>query len=290
MWRSLLIAVLTFPALAQWPAAPVADWHKPFPPFRIVGNLYWVGTTDLSSYLIVTPQGNILINSGAADSVPMILASVESLGFKFSDIRLITASHAHYDHVGGLAEIKRLTGARMLMEEADVPVVESGGRSDFLWGADPSTQFDPIHIDRSLRDGDKFGLGGTEITVHHHPGHTKGAVSFTLTVRDGGRDYRVLIANMPSINPGVKLTGMSTYPNIARDYARTFHDQKEMQIDIFLASHASQFNLHGKYKPGDVYDPRRFVDPQGFHAAVEHLEKIYLDQLAKERQDVQRPR
>jgi metallo-beta-lactamase class B len=265
MWRSLLLLALAIPALAQTPPAPAnADWSRPFPPFRVVGNVYWVGTWDLSSWLIVTPQGNILINTGLADSVPMILASVEALGFKFSDTKLITATHAHYDHAAGLAEIKRLTGARMLMEKDDVPVVESGGKADFLWGGDASMRFEPVHVDQRLRDGDKIALGGTELTVHHHPGHTKGAVSFTLTVRDGGRDYRVLIANMGSINPGVKVSGMPNYPDIAQACARTFHDQKEMQIDIWLASHASQFHLHEKYKPGDPYDPRRFVDRRDF--------------------------
>lgn len=277
--RLLLFAALACTAFAQ----TNPDWSRPFPPFRIVGNLYWVGTWDLSSYLVVTPQGNILINSGLADSVPQILANVEALGFKFSDIKLITATHAHYDHVAGLAEIKRLTGARMLLEEEDVPVIESGGKADFVFGPDPAMHFKPVHVDQALRDGDRIALGGAELTLHHHPGHTKGASSFTMTVRDGGRDYRVIIANLGSINPGVRVSGMPTYPGIAQAYARTFHDQKEMQIDIFLASHASQFRLHEKYRPGDAYDPQRFVDPRGFRAAVENLEKVYLDQLAKER-------
>ena len=285
MRRSLLLAALAIPALTQISSAfDDPDWHKPFPPFRIVGNLYWVGTWDLSSYLIVTPKGNILINSGLADSVPMILASVEKLGFKFSEIKLITATHTHFDHVAGLAEIKRLTGAKMLIEEDDAPVMESGGKADFRFGDDKSSRFEPVRVDQRLRDGDKIALGGTEITVHHHPGHTKGAVSFTWTVRESGHDYRVIIANMGSINPGVNVSGMPKYPDIAQAYARTFHDQKEMQIDIFLASHASQFHLHEKVKPGDPYDPQRFVDPQGFHASVERLEKVYLDQLEKERQ------
>lgn len=284
MTRRCFFILCALPLLAQQPAAPGnAEWHKPFPPFRIAGNLYWVGTWDLSSYLIVTPQGNILINTGLADSVPMILAGVENLGFKFSDIKLITATHGHYDHVAGLAEIKRLTGAKLLMEQDDAPLLESGGKTDFRFGSDESAHFEPVHVDQRLKDGDKITLGGTELTVHHHPGHTKGAVSFSLNLREGGRGYRVVIANMPSINPGVKLSGMPGFPDIAHAYARTFHDQKEMKVDIFLASHASQFRLHEKYKPGDAYDPNRFVDPQGFHASVEQLEKAYLDQMANER-------
>jgi metallo-beta-lactamase class B len=283
MTRFLFLAMLAFPALSQQvPDNP--DWHKPFPPFRILGNIYWVGTYDLSSYLIATPEGNMLINTGFPDSVPMILAGVEKMGFKFSDIKILTSTHAHSDHVAGLAEIKRLTGAKMLMYEDDVPVLETGGKADFRADDDAPMRFEPVQVDQRLKDGDKIALGGTELTVHHHPGHTKGATSFSLTVREGERNYRVLIANMDSINPGVKVSGMPKYPNIAQDYARTFHDQKEMQIDVWLASHAAQFDLHKKYKPGDPYNPDRFVDPQGFRASVERLEKIYREQLAQERQ------
>jgi hypothetical protein len=163
-------------------------------------------------------------------------------------------------------------------------VLETGGKADFRAADDAPMKFEPVHVDQRLKDGDKIALGGTELTVHHHPGHTKGATSFSLTVRERERDYRVLIANMDSINPGVKVSGMPKYPNIAQDYARTFHDQKEMQIDVWLSSHAAQFDLHKKYKPGDAYDPDRFVDPQGFRASVERLEKIYRDHLAQERQ------
>ena len=282
MKRLPFLAWLAAAAFAQQvPDNP--DWHKPFPAFHVLGNIYWVGTYDLSSYLITTPEGNILINTGFPDSVPMILAGVEKMGFKFSDIKILTATHAHADHVAGLAEIKRLTGAKMLMYADDVPVLESGGKADFRFGDDAQMRFEPVKVDQQLTDGDKIALGGTELTVHHHPGHTKGATSFSLTVREAGRDYRVLIANMGGINPGVKVSGMPKYPNIAQDYARTFHDQKEMQIDVWLASHAAQFDLHSKYKPGDPYDPNRLVDPKGFLASVERLEKIYRDQLAAER-------
>ena len=138
-------------------------------------------------------------------------------------------------------------------------------------------------MDRKLKDGDKIELGGTVITAHHHPGHTKGATSFTLDVREAGKTYHVGIMNMASINPGVKVNGMPMFPGIAEAYARTFHDQKEIKIDVWLASHAAQFGLHDKYKPGDAYNPERFVDPKGYHAAVEKLEKTYQDQLAAER-------
>jgi metallo-beta-lactamase class B len=269
-------------------AAPAAaqnneEWTRPFPPFRIVGNLYYVGSYDLATYLITTPQGNILINTGVGDTAKQIRASVEQLGFKLSDTKILTATHGHFDHVAGMAELKRMTGARLIVSEPDKELLETGGKADFRFGETPSTHFEPVKVDATFKDSDTISLGGTVLTAHHHPGHTKGATSFTLNVPDNGKTYRVVIANMGSINPGVTVSGMPKYPGIADDYARTFKAQKDMAIDIWLASHASQFKLHEKYKPGDPYNPDRFVDPQGFKAAVEQLEKTYRDQLARER-------
>src|SRR5436190_11371014 len=259
------------------------NWTRPFPPFRVVGNLYWVGSYDLATYLITTPQGHILINTGVGDTAKQIKASVEQLGFNLADTKILTATHGHYDHVAGLAELKRMTGARLIVSEPDKELFESGGRLDFRFGDSPEARFEPVKVDATFKDSDTIALGGTVLTAHHHPGHTKGATSFTLNVPEGGRTYRVVIANMPSINPGVTVSGMPKYPGIAEDYARTFKAQKDLPIDIWLASHASQFKLHEKYKPGDAYTPDRFVDPQGFKAAVEELEKAYRGQLARER-------
>jgi metallo-beta-lactamase class B len=270
---------LAAPAFAQ--SNP--EWTRPFPPFRIVGNIYWVGSYDLATYLITTPQGNILINTGVGDTAKQIKASVEQLGFKLSDTKILTATHGHFDHVAGLAELKRMTGARLLVSEPDKELLESGGKADFRFGDTPGARFEPVKVDGTFKDSDTISLGGTVLTAHHHPGHTKGATSFTLNVPDSGRTYRVVIANMGSINPGVTVSGMPKYPGIADDYARTFKAQKDMQIDVWLASHAAQFKMHEKYKPGDPYNPDRFVDPQGFKAAVEQLEKTYRDQLARER-------
>jgi metallo-beta-lactamase class B len=260
-----------------------AAWRQPFPAFKLIGNVYWVGTYDLSTYLITTDAGHILINTGFEDTVPLIVEGVEKLGFKMSDVKILLATHAHGDHVAGLAELKRLTGARMMMSEADAVLLEDGGISDFRFGDGRTPSFDPVKVDRRLKDQDKIELGGVTLTAHHHPGHTKGATSFTLTVREAGRDYRVGIVNMASINPGVTVSGMPKYPTIAGDYARTFAAQKALQLDVFLASHAAQFRMHEKYKPGDPYEANRFVDPQGYRAAVERLEKLYVDQLAQER-------
>ena len=260
---SLMLAGLWFAVSLFAQGNP--DWTRPFPPFRIIGNIYWVGSSDLSTYL------------------KQIKAGVEQLGFNLADTKILTATHGHYDHVAGLAELKRMTGARLIVSEPDKELFESGGRLDFRLGDSPEARFEPVKVDATFKDSDTIALGGTVLTAHHHPGHTKGATSFTLNVPEGGRTYRVVIANMPSINPGVTVSGMPKYPGIAEDYARTFKAQKDLPIDIWLASHASQFKLHEKYKPGDAYTPDRFVDPQGFKAAVEELEKAYRGQLARER-------
>jgi metallo-beta-lactamase class B len=260
------------------------DWIKPFPPFQMVGNVYWVGTYDLSSYLITTPAGHILVNTGLAQTIPRIKAGIEQLGFKLSDVKILTATHGHFDHVAGLAELKQMTGARVVISEQDAELLESGGKSDFRFGDDPGARFEPVKVDRRLKDGDKIELGGVILTAHHHPGHTKGATSFTFDVRENNKTYRVGIMNMPGINPGVRVSGMPKYPEIAQAYTQTFHDQKEMKIDVWLASHAAQFDMHKKYQQGDAYNPDRFVDPEGFQTAVARLEKLYRDQLVKEQQ------
>jgi metallo-beta-lactamase class B len=280
-FASALAALLGAPAFAQ----QNADWRRPYPAFKLIGNVYWVGTYDLSTYLVTTGDGHILINTGFPETVPLIKEGVEKLGFRFADVKVLLATHAHGDHVAGLAELKRLTGARLMMMEPDAPLLEDGGRSDFRFGDEPGTRFAPVTVDRRLRDRDTIALGGVTLTAHHHPGHTKGATSFTLTVRENSRDYRVVIANMGSINPGVTVRGMARYPTIGDDYARTFAAQKALPVDVFLASHAAQFRMHEKYKPGDAYDPNRFVDPAGYRAAVDRLEKIYVEQLAKEGSD-----
>ncbi|MBM3780958.1 MAG: subclass B3 metallo-beta-lactamase [Acidobacteria bacterium] len=259
------------------------DWTRPMAPFRMVGPIYWVGSHDLSTYLITTPAGHILINTGIADTADQIAKGIVQLGFSLADVKVLTATHAHYDHAWGLAELKRRTKARVVVNRADRELFASGGKTDYLWASRPEMHFEPVPIDDTFTDGGTISLGGVTLTAHHHPGHSKGATSFTLTVRENGRDYRVIIANMGSINPGARVTGMPSYPDIGRDYALTFERQKAMSVDVFLASHASQFRLHEQYTPGAAYDPARFVDPDGFRRSVEQLERTYREQLARER-------
>jgi Zn-dependent hydrolases, including glyoxylases len=270
---------LASPALAQ----NDPDWTRPFPPFRIIGNIYWVGSYDLATYLITTPQGNILINTGVGDTAKQIKASVEQLGFKLADTKILTATHGHFDHAAGMAELKRMTGAKLMVSERDKELFESGGKQDYLFGDKPFARFDPVPSTARSRTATRSRSAGPCSPRTCIPGHTKGSTSFTLNVQENGKNYRVVIANMGSINPGTILSGMPAYPGVGEDYARTFKAQKDMPIDVWLASHASQFKLHEKYKPGDAYNPDRFVDPQGFRASVESLEKKYEEQLARER-------
>lgn len=283
--RAAALLTVAVAASAQTPSSATRnpDWFRPFPAFRIIGNVYWVGTYDLSTYLITTSQGNILINTGFVDTLPLIKEGIEKLGFKYSDTKILLATHGHSDHVAAMAELKRQTGAKMIMSEQDAGLLEDGGKSDFRFGDGEHPLYEPVKVDQRLKNGDKIKLGDVEITAHHHPGHTKGATSYTLTVRDGGKDYRVIIANMPGINAGVTVSGMPKYANITTDYARSLHDLKEMDIDVYLASHAAQFKLHDKYKPGDPYKADRFIDPNGFKMELARLEKLYRDQLEQER-------
>ena len=270
-----LLGLLPAIAFAQSAASlTLPEWTKPLAPTHLIGNVYWVGTWDLSTYLITTPQGHILINTGLASTVPQIKSGVEQLGFKFSDVRILTATHGHFDHVAGMAELKRLTNAQLVMSEPDAGLLESGGQSDFRWGNDPGARFEPVRVDRRLKDGDTISLGGVTLTAHIHAGHTKGATSFTFNVTENGKPFRVAIMNMPSINPGVNLTGMPGFPDIAAAYAQTFAKQKAMQFDVFLASHAAQFGLH---RNANLYG-----DYQTFQSSLAALEKAYQTQLVKD--------
>jgi metallo-beta-lactamase class B len=276
MRRALLLGIL-LPLLVSA--------QKNFPPLRIVGNLYYVGDNDLASYLIVTPKGDVLINTGFEYSVGEIQARMQILGFHAKDIRILLVTHAHSDHAAGEAKMKKLTGAKLFAMREEVELLETGGKTDYLFGS--SSWFPPVKVDRALQDGEKIELGGSVITAYLHPGHTKGSTSFAMEIAEAGKAYHVLIANLGNINEGTALLNNPKYPKIAEDYAHTFASQKELPCDIFLTSHASQFGLLSKWHPGDAYDPDRFVDPAGYLRAVERTESRYLRQLEQERSEEQ---
>lgn len=256
-------------------------WSKPYPPFQIAGNLYYVGTYDLACYLINTTAGNILINTGLAASAPMIKANIERLGFKFADIKILLNTQAHYDHMGAMAEIKRITGAKFMVDQKDKKVAEDGGRSDYALGGLVST-YAPLKVDRVLHDRDAVKLGDMQLLMHHHPGHTMGSCSFSFTVKDKQRSYQVLIANMPTIVTEKRFEEIAAYPEIIPDYAYTLKVMKTLSFDIWLSSHASQFGLHAKHKPGDKYNPAAFIDQKGYDKAITDLQQAFADKIARQ--------
>ncbi len=277
----LLVCALTASCSGRM-YARIPDWTEPFPPFTIADNLYYVGSKGLASYLITTPQGHILINSNLEESVPMIRTSMEKLGFKFSDIKILLISHAHWDHNAGSATIKRLTGAKYLVMEADVPAVESGGKSDFQYGNLSLTHYPPTKVDQVLRDGEEVKLGGSVLVAHLTPGHTKGCTTWTMKVQENGKTYNVVIVGSPNVNPGYKLVNNATYPGIADDYERTFRVLKELPIDIFLGAHGSYFDLGTKYGKSKKHGLAAFIDPGGYAKYVADAERAFRTKLAKQ--------
>jgi metallo-beta-lactamase class B len=257
------------------------DWTKPYEPFRIAGNLYHVGTYDLACYLITTRQGNILINTGLAESVPMIRKNIETLGFKYSDIKILLTTQAHFDHVAGMAEIKKNTAAKMMVNEGDVQVLSDGGNSDFVFGG--SMTFAPVSVDRILHDRDTIKLGDTKLIALYHPGHTKGATSFMIDVTDEKRSWKVLIVNIPTILPQTRVSGMPSYPNVGKDYEYTLASLLKLQFDLWVASHASQFRMHEKRKVGDPYRPEAFIDRPGYEASINTIKREYDKRLKEEK-------
>ncbi len=278
-----LFLVSSFLVKAQKVSEPQntpADWSKPYPPFKIVGNLYYVGSYDLACYLITTTQGNLLINTGLASSASLIKANIETLGFKFSDTKILLITQAHFDHAGAMATIKKLTGARMLVNGKDADVMETGGSSDYALGGRGST-YEPVSADSLLKDGDIIRLGSMQITMLHHPGHTKGSSSFLFSINDSRKVYRVLIANMPTIVTEKSFDAVTEYPDIARDYKYTLNAMKKVSFDIWLSSHASQFKLHDKHRPGQQYNPPVFVDRKGYDAVLKDLQNELSKKIKK---------
>jgi len=196
------------------------------------------------------------------------------LGFKFTDTKILLNTQAHYDHMGAMADIKEETGARFMINEKDAAAAKDGGNSDYALGGHGS-MFKPVVPDRLLHDGDIIELGNMRLQVLHHPGHTKGSCSFLFMVKDDQQSYKILIANMPSIVTDKRFSDIPDYPGIAEDYAYTLKAMKNISFDIWLASHASQFNLHGKHQPGDAYNPAAFKDQAGYDAALNDLQKEY---------------
>jgi metallo-beta-lactamase class B len=277
--RSLL---LTFVFVCGLFAQDPPDWTTPHEPFRIVGNVYYVGGKDLASYLITTPEGHILINSDVPKDIPQIKKSVESLGFKFSDVKILLISHAHRDHCGGSKLLKELTGAKYMVMDRDVPVVESGGKLDFQYGKRSENWYPAAKVDRVLHDGDEVRLGDVVLVAHLTPGHTKGCTTWTMKVREASKVYTVVIIGGPNVNPGYKLVKSSVYPTMAQDYELTFRTLKSLPCDVFLGAHAGFFDMDEKFARMKAGDANAFVDPAGYKAYVADRQQAFRTELAKQ--------
>ena len=252
------------------------SWNQPFKPLRIIGNVHYVGASGVSSYLITSPAGHVLIDTGFEQTVPIIRENVKTLGFRMEDIKFILASHAHVDHTGGHALAKELTGARIVMSEADAALLASGGKNDFL---DEAMPYRPVRADQIVREGERIKLGNIILTAHLTPGHTKGCTTWTMFAEDGGQRRNVVFFGSTSVL--AKLVNNSKYPEIARDYAATFRKLKALPCDVFLAPHASFFGLEEKAREiGAGKNP--FVDAKAFQQYVATAEQNFLRQLQKE--------
>ena len=276
------IAILALVFTGSASAQETSEWTTEYPPFHIAGNLYYVGSKGLANYLIATPQGNILINSDLEKTVPMIRASIEKLGFKFSDTKILLIIHAHWDHDAGSAAVIEATGAKYMVMDADAPVVESGGKLDFNYGGPTGNLYQPVKVDRVLHDGDEVKLGGTTLVAHLTPGHTKGCTTWTMKVTEGGKTYDVVIVGSPNVNKGFKLVNNEKYPQIAEDYERMWRVLKSLPCDIFLGAHGDYFGMLEKYpRMKDGVNP--FIDPDGYKKYIAQKEQAFRVELAKQK-------
>ena len=277
MRLKLLLAALALAGLLR--AELVEKWNRPMEPYKIVGNIYYVGTNYLASYLVTTPAGDILINPNYEQSVPLIRESVEKLGFRMSDIKIILISHAHDDHAAGCALAKRLSGARLMVMDADVPVIEGGGKGDFAYTA----RWAPAKVDKVLHDGEQVRLGEMVLTAHLTPGHTKGCTTWTMEVKDGGRTLQVVIVGSANVNSGYKLVSNAKYPQIAADYEKTFRVLASLPCDIFLGAHGVYFGMDEKVKRMRSGAANPFEDAAGYRAYVAEREQAFREELARQK-------
>jgi metallo-beta-lactamase class B len=264
--------VLASATLATGQANP--DWHNSFPAFKIAGNLYYVGTADLAVYLIRTPEGNIVINSDFPEDVPTIRKSIEQLGFKYSDTKIILISHAHGDHDGGVGVMQKETGARVMIMDADVPEVQSTAQGR------PGAK-----VDRTLHDGDAVELGGSTLVAHLTPGHTKGCTTWTMQVNEGGKTLNAVIIGSPNVNPGYVLVGNKNYPTIASDYEKTFKVLKSLPVDLFLGAHGAYFGMKAKYETMKKGGANPFIDPAGYASYVGEREGAFRKEWERQKQN-----
>lgn len=277
-WALALASLLTASVFAQNALREAGS--QPVEPYRVIGNIYYVGAAGVSSHIIVTPQGLILLDTGTLQMLPVIRTNIEKLGHRMQDVKIILSSHAHWDHVEGHAAMKELTGAQVMALGEDAAAIAAGADNSAL-GAEG---WKPTKVDRVLGHGDTVTLGGVTMQAHLTPGHTKGCTTWTMTVQENGKPYVVAFIGGVGINEGVKLLGNTRHPAIIEDYARTFRILKELKPDVFLAQHPNIYGMAEKLrrlKAGAPENP--FIDPDGYRRVVNEAEGRYLKQLEQER-------
>jgi metallo-beta-lactamase class B len=256
------------------------SWRQPVEPFRIIGNLYYVGSADLTSYLFVTPKGNILLDTGVPENVPLVRRNIEKLGFRLEDTKILLNSHAHFDHAGGLAEVKKLTGAQFVASAGDAAELARGGSEDFAFGN--HYYFPPIKADRIIKDGGNVELGGTVLTAHITPGHTRGCTTWTAEISDGSKTYHVVFVCSVTF-PGYQLVNNPKNPTLVAQYQQAFKVLRSLPCDIFLASHGSFFNLPEKVaelKKNPSRNP--FINPQEYRQFLDRSQAAFEEEVKKE--------
>lgn len=281
----LLVALAVFAATSSLPRAQSDPqdraMDRPVAPFHLIGNIYYVGASDVTSFLIVTPAGDILLDGGFVQTAPQIEANIRQLGFRLSDVKILLNSHAHFDHAGGLAELTRATGARFIAMQGDAALLARGGRGDFFFG--DRHPFPPIKADRVIHDGDTVTLGGVTLTAHLTAGHTRGCTTWTMTTDDHGKPLHVVFVGSMSVLPGYRLTGRESYPGIAADYERSFRVLHSLACDVFLGSHGQFFDLARK-REALAHSPSEnpFIDPAGYRAYVARAEQQFNEELRRQ--------
>jgi len=266
-------------ALAMAVAQGPSEWYEPFPAHKIVGNVYYVGSKDLATYFITTPEGHILINSGFDRTVPLIQASVESLGFKMTDVKILLASHAHSDHVAGHALLQKTTGAKVYVMRGDDQVVASGGKGQYMY---TTSRWDPCKVDRVLKDRDEVKLGGVTLVARSTPGHTRGCTTWAWRVEDGGKKFDVVVIGSPNVNPGFQLVNNKDYPEIADDFAKTFDVLKSLPCDVFLGAHGGYYGMVERHALLKKSKTNPFVNPDGYKDYVALKERAFRKTLAEQ--------
>ena len=255
-------------------------WNKPVPPFRIIGNLYYVGATEVTSFLITTSQGHFLLDGGFVETAPQIERNIAELGFNLRDVKFLLNSHAHFDHAGGLAELKKSSGARFVASERDAPLLRAGGHGDFRFG--DTLTFPPVAPDQIIRDGESIQIGDQKMTAHITAGHTKGNTTWTTKISDGTKTYDVVFVGSQSALD-YKFVGQESYPGITGDFERSFASLNHLPCDIFLASHGSFFHFVEKHERLLRGDADAFIDPDGYKRYLRESEQEFRDKVAQQK-------